>query len=362
MIGFARVFAFAAAAVLAPSAITRANDEPPPPLTPRYPTPTEDAEDAARPPFALPTRPAAERVEPTAATEPVSRAGRVRAPYHPPALLARAQGGRRSWRGEAFLERPRELSRLALTWSEAKRNAGRGLVYVRGFYSYLSGGHAEWSGTDVTTYVDLAEGFSASALFHHEYRETRGAFGLASLAIRVLPEIYLTSTVAAGNGVDYLPITSLDLELSAPLPRTCRLRYAVAAGTSWWAYEQREVQLGGAVRAQLPLALVGELRGEASVIDAPDADAHVGLRGIATLARGQHGARVYQLRASIGDEPAYRPGAQLAARRDRLTIDVGAGVRGWVRRRYGYLVQVEGGWQDAGPTRIGGDLTVFLEF
>lgn len=334
----------------------------PAPLVPRYPTPTEMAEDAARTPFPPPAEPAAETPAPSEAPARPPPAGRLRNAYHPPALLGRAQGGRRSWRGEPFLERPRELSRVARTWDQSRRNTGRGVAYLRGFYSYLSGGRAEWSGTDLTTYVDLAEGFSASAQFHHEYRETRGAYGHASLAIRVLPDIYLTSTVGAGNGVDYLPITSLDMELSAPIPSGCRLRYALAAGTSWWTFDQRELQLAVALRAILPWELAGEMRAEASLLDAPDATAGFGTRAIATVAHGHHGARVYQLRASVGDEPAYLPGRPLGERPDRLTLDASAGVRGWVRRNYGYMVQVEGGWQDRGPARIGGDLTVFLEF
>jgi len=335
----------------------------PPPLTPRYPTPSEAEADAARPPFERP--PAATETAPTPPTPAAAaaaRAARLRTIYQPPALLGHSQGSRRTWLGEALLARPRELGRVGQTLAEAKANAGRGVLYARGFYSYVTDGHAEWSGTDLVAYADLADGFSGSASYHHEYREERGGLGLASLAVRIAPEMHVTSTVGAGNGVDYLPITTLALELSAPVPRTCKVRYGVAAGTSWWAHEQRDLTLGGSLRALLPANLVAELRGDVTVVNAPDDDAHLGLRGTATVARGRHGAHIWQARVAVGDEPAYAPGLPLAMRDDRLTVDASVGVRGWLRRRYGYLVQLEGGHQAHGFSRIGGDLTVFFEF
>ncbi|MEZ4368128.1 MAG: YaiO family outer membrane beta-barrel protein [Kofleriaceae bacterium] len=277
-------------------------------------------------------------------------------------MLPHAQGGRRTYLGEPLLDRPRELSRVSQTLEEAKANAGRGVLYARGFYSYLSGGHAEWSGTDLALYADLADGFSGSAQFHHEYREERGDLGLASLAIRVAPEIFVTSTVAAGNGVDYLPITSLALEVSGPAPRTCRLRLGAVASTSWWAHAQRDLLLGGVARALLPGTFVAEGRVEATITNAPDDTAHLGVRGTLAVAHGRHGRRVWQARVAVGDEPAYAPGQPLSLRDDALVLDAAVGLRGWVRRPYGYLVQLAGGHEVGGHVRVGGDLSVFLEF
>jgi hypothetical protein len=287
---------------------------------------------------------------PNAATDAVA--------FYPPGFYWYPAGTGWDWRGEQFLARPREIPLRADASPPTEKP--RSIFFARGFGYHLSRQPRDWSGVQLVAAANVRPSFVASALFHHELREQVGSFGQVSTAARLSPGWHILSSLGAGNGAEFLPITQLDAELRREQRQDPKLDWGLGAGASWWS--QRRFQVTGTAGLMLWLlpTLSGEQRLHIHHLDSPSADGRWLFRTTTTLFEGQHGKRTFQQRISVGLDPELRFGADLSDRPTRFTYDFGAGFREWIEPHYGYVLNAQYGGQYRTYTRLGFDFAVFV--
>jgi hypothetical protein len=263
-------------------------------------------------------------------------------------FFSRVEGPTPVWGG-------RTLFTLDASTEEQKSLA----LYLRGFYSFMSGGPHDASGTQLALAGRPADGVFGSLVLHHELREQEGNLLATSMLVKLREELYAIGSFAAGFSADFLPITWLEGEMRARARP--RLRLGGGLGASFWQDSRRHIYLLGSAFYPLGRRLGVEQRLVAGAILAPGMRARLNAALSTSVVHGRHGKRLVEGRFSIGDGPLYRPGISETYRRDRLGVDLGGGFRSWLGPTYGYAINFDLGHQLGVFSRVGLDVALFVE-
>jgi hypothetical protein len=249
--------------------------------------------------------------------------------------------------------------RALFTLDPAAEDSKSLALYLRGFYSFVTGGPHDWSGTELAIAGRPAEGVHGAVVFHHELREQVGDMLMASMSVRLEEGFYALGSFAAGFSADYLPITWLEGETRKVVAPS--LRVGGGLGASFWQNTRRHayVLASGFYTIRPRLAL--EQRFVAGAIMAQDMSTRLNLQSSTSVVWGRHGGILLEGRFSFGDGPLYRPGISETFHRDRLNLDLGAGIRSWLGKYYGYALNLDLGHQRGIFSRIGMDVSLFVE-
>jgi len=224
--------------------------------------------------------------------------------------------------------------------------------FTRGLYSYLTGGFHDWSGVELGARTNVADGLTFAAVFHHEYRETRGEFAMVSAAAQLPHAFELASSVGVGNGADFLPAAELELEVNRHLScRACNL-LGVGYGTSWYAYGRAQVDTSVRYRQTLPHDVGIEGRVAGILYEQDSVAVRPGYSASAMVVIGKPDHFQYEGRVTIGDSPRYAPGVMTETPLDG-TLDIAVGVHQWLSPDYGHMIELDLGGQRDAYRRIG---------
>lgn len=236
-----------------------------------------------------------------------------------------------------------------------------GLLDVRGFYQYVSGGRPHWTGSELLSYFDVTDGFSGAFTMRQEARDQIARYGTLMLIPRLTKRHYLVLATGAGNGADFQPITRGDVQLRAYFARWPRVMYDVGVYATWWTTARRQfAQSSALIFWELPYIV--ELRATATYTD-PGAEplrAHGKLGANLIVGRDDHHWLV--LRAAVGTEPVNEPRMSFATTEDRPIGNLAVSYRRWLTADYGVSAELEVFGQLSTYWRAGFVSSVFADF
>ena len=331
------------------------------PLVPRFETPSVTAKRQKQKAFLTPTDKqkrkkaktlSAESTEPDAAEsiEPDDFPG------YSPGIFPRVSGYYRDFAGESFLSRPRSsASQLS-----AEGEPQKAVLYTRGLFTHLSRGHDPWTATELIAHLHFAERFNVGAVFHHEYRESTGTFGMISLVGVLASKLSIVSSIGIGNGADFLPINTTHIELRGKTPID-DLHYAGGGGTSTWSRERQDYFGTAAIMYGLRGQIAIELRGKAQRLTLPGINSRGYVGGHIAIAYRTAQSHSYEIRVGGGTLPGLSTQATLHDTVDHPYWDASAAHRWWIGDDYGLIVELDYGGQHGEYQRFGGGLAVFSE-
>ncbi len=254
---------------------------------------------------------------------------------------------------------PTFSGRTLLTLDPAAEDSRTLALYLRGFYSFVTGGPHDWSGTQLAIAGRPADGVHGAVVFHHELREQEGNMLMASMSVRLEDDFYALGSFAAGFSADYLPITWLEGETRFAVGP--RLRLGGGLGASFWQETRRHAYALASAFYTIKPRLALQQRFAAGAIMAQDMPTRLNAQSATSVVWGRHGKYLLEGRLSFGDGPLYRPGISETFHRDRLNLDLGAGIRSWLGKYYGYALNIDLGHQRGIFSRVGLDVSLFVE-
>ncbi|MEZ4368129.1 MAG: hypothetical protein R2939_17890 [Kofleriaceae bacterium] len=236
-----------------------------------------------------------------------------------------------------------------------------GLLDVRGFYHYASGGRDAWSGTELLSYFDLTDGFSGAFVLRQEARDEVARYGTMMLIPQLSDKRYLVLATGVGNGANFQPVTRLDVQLRGFFDGWRGVMYDVGGYATWWTSERRQAaQSAALIFWRLPYIV--ELRELVTYTD-PGLDPgrfHGKLSAVVLWGADNH--HWLLARAAVGTEPANEPGMSFALTEDRPVANLAVGYRRWLTADYGVSAEVEVFGQANTWWRAGVLTSVFADF
>jgi len=239
-----------------------------------------------------------------------------------------------------------------------------GLIEMRGFYHYVDGAgppRRDWTGAELLSYFDLHEGLSGALVLRQEQRDEVADFGTVMLIPRVADDVYVVSSLGAGNGAVFMPLTRLDLQVRAFVPGWKQGMIDVGGYSTWWTQTRRQLAQSSALILWYN-PLIVEMRFNSVVTRADTYEWRFNPQGMLVVLYGAQGERWLMFRTQIGTEPENVPGVAFAATRDLLAMNFAAGYRHWLQKEFGFNAEVETFHQVGTWSRIGATLGLFVSF
>jgi hypothetical protein len=261
---------------------------------------------------------------------------------------------------------PDPSTQVPAAWVGRKPGMDRfsGMVELRGIYHWVDGAgppRRDWTGGELLSYFDVHEGLSGAFVLRQEMRDEVADYGTVMLIPRVADDVYVVSSLGAGNGAPFMPLTRLDVQVRAFVPGWKQGMIDVGGYSTWWTQNRRQLAQSSALILWYS-PLIVEMRFNSIATRADTLEWRFNPQGSIVVLYGTQGEQWLLFRTQLGTEPENVPGRAFRDTRDLFVMNFTAGFRYWVEKEYGFNVELEMFHQVFTWSRVGSTVGMFVSF